>query len=155
MASQRGGAEYAVTAWTNWNGEALPLRSTLKFTTYDVVNKGLVVPQLLVVTVTNIAAPGSSPLIPALAPGDGVQHVINGTCYYYTSADGKFLTAEQTKAVGQVLTSRARPPGLVAVYVWSQSLPWGEMASAVLVACALAIAGTLAWVGIRFFTSRK
>ena len=93
-ASQRGGAEYAVTAWTNWSGEALPLRSTFKFTRYETVNK-LVVPQLLVVTVTNIAAPGSEPMIPALNTGDGVQHIISGTCYYYTSAGGEFLSPEQ------------------------------------------------------------
>jgi len=153
-ASQRSGAEYSVTAWTNWNGQTLPLRSTFRFTTFDIINKELVLPQLVVVTVTNIAVAGSGSLIPALTPGDGVQHVYNRTCYYYTSTDGGFLSHEQAKAVGRVLTPAPPPPRLWAVAVLLRSFPW-RSALPILFAVALLTVGTVVWLVARFLLSRK
>lgn len=104
--SQRDGASYSVTAWTNWHGSVLPLCCAFRFVTYDIVNDGLFVPQLLIVTVTNIAQPSSAPLVPELVPGSDVQLAVKGACLQYTSKDGAFLSEEQAKAVGRVL----RPP---------------------------------------------
>jgi hypothetical protein len=127
----------------------------LKFTTFDVINKGLVVPQLLVVTVTNIAASGSEPLIPALGAGGAVQHIINRTCYSYTSADGKFLSPDQVKAIGRVLTPAPPPPRWAAAYFWGRSVPWHAWSSVFVAVCVVAFSGALVLLGIRLLTNRK
>ncbi|HYG34812.1 MAG TPA: hypothetical protein VEC99_08515, partial [Clostridia bacterium] len=101
--TQRAGAEYSVEAWTNALGLNVPLRSSFRFTTFDALNGEKAIPQVLVITLKGISPADRSPLIPTLTLSNGVQHIINRTCYYYTSPDGTFLPAEQAKAVGQVL----------------------------------------------------
>ncbi len=154
-ASQRGGAEYSVTAWTNWNGETLPLRSTFRFTTYDVINKGLVVRQVLVLAVTSISASEAATLIPALKAGAGVQHILNRTCYYYETPDGRFLSPEQAKAVGRVLTPAPPPPQFFGLLVWLRSFPWNSAAPLVLIVVAILVVGTSIWLFARFLLSKK
>ncbi len=146
VASQRGGGEYSVGGWTNWNGEMLPLRSMLRFTTYDIVNNGLIVPQMLVTTVTNIAVPGAGSLIPPLIPGEGVQHIYSNTCYYYTSTDGGFLSHEQAKAVGRVLTPALPPPRWLGVALWLRSFPWRSAAPIILCAATLLVVSVVVYL---------
>jgi hypothetical protein len=153
--TQRGGAEYSVAAWTNWQGASLPLRAAIRFTTFEPSAGGGSFRQLLVVRVTGVTRPGSDSLIPKLAPGDGVQHVLDRTCYYYTSAGGKFLSPDEVKSVGRVLKPAPPPPRWVVAYLWLLRLPWQSIASVVLFGFALLMAGALAWWVARSFSLRR
>ncbi len=151
--SQRDGAAYSVTAWTNWNGSVLPLRCSFRFVTYDIANEGLVVPQLLVVTVTNIAQPASVSLVPALVPGSDVQLAVKGNCHSYRSIDGAFLSEEQAKVVGRVLRPRPAPTWMTTLY-YVRSLPWASLGVLALLALTLLVALPAVWFVVRLFARR-
>jgi hypothetical protein len=152
--TQRAGADYSVANWTNWNGASFPLKATLSHTRFD-HSDGQVFPQMLVVTVTAIARPDSESVVPPLTPGAGVQHIVNGTSYYYTSADGKFLSPEEAIAVGRVLIPAPPQPGGIAAFLWMRSHPWQCLAFVFAMVVALLVGGALVWFAARLLKSRK
>lgn len=152
--TQKSGAEYSVSAWTNWGGLTLPQRARLTHSHFEHSGGGESFPRVFLITVTNVQRPASAALVPALMPGSSVQEVAGGICYLYTSPDGKFLPVGQAKSVGRVLTKRANPRWVTAI-TWVWSLPWGHFLWLVAVSVVLIGAGVLVILGWRMFVSRK
>jgi hypothetical protein len=138
--TQKAGAEYSVSAWTNWGGLKLPQRASLAHTHFEHLGKEQSFPRVHIITVTNVQGPSSATLVPTLLSGSSVQHVADGLCYLYASTDGTFLPLEQAKAAGTLLT-KSPLPGPVVALNRARSLPWPTL---LLITVVLLLAGT-AW----------
>jgi hypothetical protein len=149
--TQKSGAEYSVSAWTNWGGLTLPHRATLTHTHFEHSRGEQSFPRMHIITVTNVQRPSSAVLVPTLLPGSSVQDVEAGKCYLYTSTDGTFLPPGQAKSVGTLL-GKSTPRGTVSALAWIWSLPWRPLLGITAVLLLAAGAGLLVW---RRYASRR
>ena len=142
--TQKAGAEYSVSAWTNWGGLKLPQRATLSHTHFEHLNGEQSFPRVHIITVTNVQPPGARTLVPTLLPGSSVQEVAAGTNYLYTSTDGTFLPEGQAKSVGMVL-KKSPVPGPVAALTQIRSLPWQPLLWILAMLAAVVLLAGIAW----------
>jgi len=138
--TQKSGAEYSVSAWTNWGELTLPQRATLTHNSFEHSPGERSFSRVHILTVTKVQVPASATLVPMLLPGSSVQEVTAGANYLYTSTDGTFLPEGQAKSVGTRLR-KSPVPGSVAALAQVRSLPW---ASLLWIAPVLLLAG-IAW----------
>jgi hypothetical protein len=105
--TQRNGAEYAVTSWTNWGGFRIPIEANLTHTHFDHMDGKSSFRRLFVINVTGLGRPASKSLVPPLLPGSSVQEIVGGACYLYTTANGNYLSPGQAKGSWQSAQARA------------------------------------------------
>ena len=99
--SQATPAKYLVVQTTNISGLTVPLQSSLEHTYYD--EDGRTGRRRFMLSVDRVVPVSRGDLRPALLPGSRVQHVIDGTTYLYSSADGLWLSANEARALGGAL----------------------------------------------------
>lgn len=148
--TQKSGAEYSVSAWTNWGGLTVPHRATLTHTHFEHFNGEQSFPRMHLITVTNVQIPSSATLVPTLLPGSSVRDVAAGISYLYNSTDGTFLPEGQAKSVGTLL-AKSPVPGPVAALTRLRSIPWQSVLGITVVAGASVLV-ILLW---RLHASRK